>query len=119
MSQERMGATVGVGDVFNNYFLQKLEFSAKSPIIHNWDHHDFQLFPQTQDILQEWRLTTEDVQRNVTKSSKTISQDEFQHQGWSVLRARWHQRTAGSRGVWTLKSVFNQNSSGIFFLKTS
>lgn len=37
-----------------------------------------------------WRCAKE-----CDKSSKTISQDEFQHQGWSVLRARWHQRTAG------------------------
>ena len=32
-----MGAKVwgAGGGVFNNYFLQKLEFSAKSPIIHD------------------------------------------------------------------------------------
>ena len=65
-----MGAKVCVWGVFNNYFLQKLEFSAKSPIIHDWGHHDFWLFPQTQDILQEWRLTTDDVQRNVTSPPK-------------------------------------------------
>ena len=66
ISQRDDGSYSGRGGVFNNYFLQKLEFSAKSPIIHNWGHHDFWLFPQIQDILQEWRLTTDDVQRNVT-----------------------------------------------------
>lgn len=45
MSQREDGSYGGSGGVLNNYFLQKVEFSAESPIIHNWDRHDFPLFP--------------------------------------------------------------------------
>ena len=44
----------------------KNEFSAKSPTIQDWGHYDFWLFPQIQCILQEWRLTIDDMQRNAT-----------------------------------------------------
>lgn len=119
MSQREDGSYGGSGGVLNNYFLQKVEFSAESPIIHNWDRHDFLLFPQTQDILQEWRLTTEDVQRNVTNpprpfpkmSSSTRNGQCWEQDGISIQLA--------SRSMNIEVSGIQSKSSGIFFLKTS